>query len=78
MAEENSIQRGSRGDAPYGRRETDRPFAPPWQRLMNRPGQFVLDIGVLTSAFVLSYLLRFEFNIPDILLNFMDILPYFS
>lgn len=31
---------------------------------MNRPGQFVLDLGVLTAAFVLSYLLRFEFDIP--------------
>jgi FlaA1/EpsC-like NDP-sugar epimerase len=31
---------------------------------MNRPGQFVLDLGVLSSAFILSYQLRFEFEIP--------------
>ncbi len=50
---------------PYGRRAEDKvSSAPPWQRLMNRPGQFVLDLGVLTAAFVLSYLLRFDFEIP--------------
>ena len=37
---------------------------PPWHRLMNRPGQFVLDLAVLAVAFVVSYLLRFEFVIP--------------
>ncbi len=41
-----------------------RASGPAWQRLMNRPGQFVLDACVLGSAFVLSYLLRFEFDIP--------------
>ena len=47
------------------RREVERRSSgPPWQRLMNRPGQFVLDLGVLSSAFVLSYLLRFEFEMP--------------
>jgi FlaA1/EpsC-like NDP-sugar epimerase len=64
MAKERRIERGSHGDSPYGRRSTDKPIVPPWQRLMNRPAQFVLDLGVLASAFVLSYLLRFEFDIP--------------
>jgi FlaA1/EpsC-like NDP-sugar epimerase len=54
-----------RDGKPYGRRATDRPLtAPPWQRLMNRPGQFLLDLGLLSLAFLLSYLLRFEFDIP--------------
>jgi FlaA1/EpsC-like NDP-sugar epimerase len=41
-----------------------RSSGPPWHRLMNRPGQFVLDLAVLSSAFILSYLLRFEFDVP--------------
>ena len=34
---------------------------PPWQRLLNRQFQFVLDLLVLVLAFVVSYALRFEF-----------------
>ncbi len=41
-----------------------RSSGPPWHRLMNRPGQFVLDLAVLSSAFLLSYVLRFEFEVP--------------
>jgi FlaA1/EpsC-like NDP-sugar epimerase len=66
MAEKTEVKRTDRREIHYGRRATDRvPQGLPWQRLMNRPGQFVLDLGVLTAAFVLSYLLRFEFDIPS-------------
>ncbi len=43
-------------------------FAPVWStrtRLMAKSLQFAVDMGVLASAFVLAYLLRFDFNIPD-------------
>ena len=41
-------------------------LAPVWTtRLMTRSLQFLVDMGVLASAFVLAYLLRFDFNIPD-------------
>jgi len=36
-----------------------------WHRLLNRRLQFGLDIGVLTGVFFLSYLLRFDFQIPE-------------
>jgi FlaA1/EpsC-like NDP-sugar epimerase len=64
MTEERRSAIQVRGGKPYGRRATDRPFQPPWRRLMSRPGQFLVDLAVLAIAFVLSYLLRFEFAIP--------------
>jgi len=33
--------------------------------VLSRRVQYVLDLGVLVAAFVLAYLLRFEFEIPD-------------
>lgn len=36
-----------------------------WTRLLNRRLQFLLDVLVLTAAFVLAYLLRFDFAIPQ-------------
>lgn len=36
-----------------------------WHRLLSRRLQFGLDIGVLAGAFFLSYLLRFDFRIPE-------------
>ena len=38
---------------------------PRWSRLLNRPSQFAMDGVVLALAFLVSYLLRFEFAIPD-------------
>lgn len=35
-----------------------------WTRLLNRRLQFLLDVLVLTAAFALAYLLRFDFAIP--------------
>ena len=35
-----------------------------WTRLLNRRLQFLLDVLVMTAAFVVSYLLRFDFAIP--------------
>lgn len=35
-----------------------------WTRLLNRRLQFLLDVLVLTGAFALAYLLRFDFAIP--------------
>lgn len=35
-----------------------------WTRLLSRRIQFVLDITILLIAFVLAYLLRFDFVIP--------------
>ena len=65
MTEKTDLGVTGRGEVPFGRRADDKvPSAPPWQRLMNRPGQFVLDLGVLSAAFVLAYMLRFEFDIP--------------
>lgn len=43
-----------------------RPWAA-WQRLRNRPVQYLLDLGVLSGAFVLAYAVRFEFRLtPDV------------
>jgi FlaA1/EpsC-like NDP-sugar epimerase len=38
-----------------------RPF---WGRYLTQKVQFFLDTGVLTGAFVLAYLLRFDFSVP--------------
>ena len=38
---------------------------PFWTRHFRREVQFLLDLGVLTVAFTLAYLLRFEFSIPQ-------------
>jgi len=38
--------------------------APFWSRLLGRQVQFALDLSVLAAAFVASYLLRFEFDVP--------------
>ncbi|MBD0370060.1 MAG: polysaccharide biosynthesis protein [Pyrinomonadaceae bacterium] len=38
---------------------------PWWTRFLNRRLQFMLDVLVLVAAFVLSYMLRFDFDIPD-------------
>lgn len=38
---------------------------PPWSRLLNRPSQFAMDALVLALAFLGSYLLRFEFALPE-------------
>jgi FlaA1/EpsC-like NDP-sugar epimerase len=35
-----------------------------WTRLLNRRLQFLLDVLVLTAAFAVAYLLRFDFAIP--------------
>jgi FlaA1/EpsC-like NDP-sugar epimerase len=35
-----------------------------WKRLLTRRVQFALDLSVLVGAFLLAYLLRFEFEIP--------------
>jgi FlaA1/EpsC-like NDP-sugar epimerase len=35
-----------------------------WNKLLSRRVQFALDLSVLVAAFVLAYLLRFEFTIP--------------
>lgn len=37
----------------------------PLRRLLSKHQQYVFDIGVLCTAFVVSYLLRFDFEIPD-------------
>jgi FlaA1/EpsC-like NDP-sugar epimerase len=48
----------------------------PWQRLLSRQSQFLLDILVLVVAFVVSYGLRFEFSVPaDNVKNLMVQLP---
>ncbi len=39
--------------------DRERPTA--WSILLNRPMQFTLDLAVLAGAFVLAYLLRFDF-----------------
>lgn len=38
---------------------------PVWSPLLNRPVQFTMDLSVLGVAFLLSYLLRFEFSLSD-------------
>lgn len=51
--------------------------APIWTRMSGRKVQFALDLAVLSAAFVLSYLLRFEFDVPpeQIQASFIQ-LPY--
>lgn len=44
---------------------------------MRRPVQLILDLLVLSAAFLFSYLLRFDFNLPDYYLdNALDQLPF--
>lgn len=48
-----------------------------WTRLLNRRLQFLLDVLVLTTAFVVSYLLRFDFAIPPNWLHYVLVqLPF--
>lgn len=48
-----------------------------WTRLLNRRLQFLLDVLILTAAFVLAYLLRFDFAIPQIWLHYVLVqLPF--
>jgi len=42
-----------------------RPHRAPWRHLLHRRTQVLLDLAVLTAAFVLAYLLRFDFEVPD-------------
>ncbi len=42
-----------------------------WQRLLNRPVQFVFDVAVLAMAFIIAYFLRFEFEIAEVELHKM-------
>ena len=42
-----------------------------WQRLLNRPVQYIFDLLVLALAFVIAYNLRFEFKITEIELHKM-------
>ena len=49
-----------------GTERTERARSPRWwHRLLNRRLQFALDLTVLAAAFWLSYLLRFDFRIPE-------------
>ncbi len=43
----------------------DRQRRTTWSVFLNRPVQFLLDLTVLTAAFVLAYLLRFDFVLQD-------------
>ncbi len=43
--------------------ETWRPMRPWWTRILTRQVQLCLDLAVLSGAFALAYLLRFDFNI---------------
>ncbi|MEN8165436.1 MAG: polysaccharide biosynthesis protein, partial [Acidobacteriota bacterium] len=65
MIEENvSTKEGLRvSDMPAGIRM--------WQRLLNRPVQYVFDLLVLALAFVIAYNLRFEFEITEVELHKM-------
>ncbi|HSN54522.1 MAG TPA: nucleoside-diphosphate sugar epimerase/dehydratase [Candidatus Sulfomarinibacteraceae bacterium] len=55
---------------PGARPANDRAARPvPWQRLLNRPTQYVLDLAVLAASFWLSYALRFEFAMPEIVVD---------
>lgn len=48
-----------------------------WTRLLNRRLQFLLDVMVLTAAFIVSYLLRFDFAIPSNWLHYVLVqLPF--
>ncbi len=42
-----------------------------WQRLLNRPVQFVFDVAVLALAFIIAYFLRFEFELAEVELHKM-------
>ena len=37
----------------------------PWRHLLHRRTQVLLDLAVLTAAFALAYLLRFDFEVPE-------------
>ena len=55
-----------------GRRASDMPAGiRVWQRLLNRPVQYVFDLVVLALAFVIAYNLRFEFEITEVELHKM-------
>jgi len=47
-----------------GKKERARPLPRPVQKLMSRWGLVMLDLLVLTAAFVFSYLMRFDFAVP--------------
>lgn len=48
-----------------------------WRRLLSRPMQYAVDLGVLVAAFSFSYALRFEFNLSTTVLHrLLDQLPY--
>lgn len=56
--------------------ELTRPPVRAWQRLLSRPMQFVLDVGVLLGVFVLSYAVRFEFELdPETWLRLLTQAP---
>jgi FlaA1/EpsC-like NDP-sugar epimerase len=59
-------QRGTHGGEmrPETSAETRFTDGPPWQRLLSRQFQFVLDLLVLILAFFVSCELRFEFAVP--------------
>lgn len=62
-------------DSAYLIRARDRQA--PWSRLLNRGVQYGLDVTVLVSAFVLAYLLRFEFSLDEAtVLRFLVQLPF--
>jgi FlaA1/EpsC-like NDP-sugar epimerase len=46
---------------PAGARRQGSPF---WTRHLRREVQYILDLSLLTVAFVLAYLLRFDFRVP--------------
>lgn len=48
-----------------GRATRSRSGSLPWRRFLSKPVQVALDILVLSGVFALSYLLRFEFSIPE-------------
>ncbi|RLE23416.1 MAG: polysaccharide biosynthesis protein [Acidobacteria bacterium] len=57
-------------------KESERELGPPvglqmWQRLLNRPVQFVFDVAVLALAFIIAYFLRFEFELAEVELHKM-------
>ncbi|MGH9424962.1 MAG: nucleoside-diphosphate sugar epimerase/dehydratase, partial [Terriglobia bacterium] len=53
----------------FARKFAETNGSPAWRRrLLTKPVQFTLDLVVLYLAFLLAYLLRFDFAIPDELL----------
>lgn len=60
--EQRNEQRIESGDGPE---RSDVALPVWWGRLLTRQLQFALDLLVLAAAFVFSYLLRFEFAIPQ-------------